>query len=116
MSNYAEFESPAGPVRLDQRPEDIGYEYESVARRSGAAIRARMTLTDTVEAALHSIADSFLGAVGGLRTKPDELSVEFGIRVSSEAGAIVSSDLDHSHFRVTMRWRQAAETEIDSNR
>lgn len=114
MSHYAEFESPAGPVRLDQRSEDIGYEYESVARRSGAAIQARMTLTETVELALHSVADSFLGAVDRLGAKPDELSVEFGIRVSSEAGAIISSDLDQTHFRVTMRWGRGAATGTDT--
>jgi hypothetical protein len=101
---YAEFAiSDGSSLLIDQRSEDIGFT-DVAARGSGGRIQASASLDEAVRQAVDTVANSFLDAVKRLATQPNELSVEFSMRISAEAGAIVSQDPANSHFRVTFRW------------
>jgi len=109
---YAEFDTPGGmSVLVDQRSDDVGYEDAVSGSKSG--IRSQASMNRAITGAIDSVASSFLEAVRGLRVPPDDLSVEFGIRLHYRAGAVLSMDTEGSHFKVTLRWASATEPRAD---
>jgi Trypsin-co-occurring domain 1 len=63
---------------------------------------------ETFEAALARIQPAATAALGSLRSlqeRPEEIEIEFGIRLSAEMGAIVARTAGEANFRVTLRWR-----------
>lgn len=101
---YAEFINPSGvQVLVDQRSDDVGFQ-DAVSRSAETGIRSQTSMNQAIDDAISSIADSFLGAIRRLSPPPDDLSVQFGIRLHYRAGAVVSMDTEGSHFKVTLRW------------
>jgi hypothetical protein len=86
---------------VDQREDDLGLA-ESVRARD-AAVESSMGLDEAIRTALESVADAFFGHVGQMSSRPDELTVRFGVRLHYRDGAVVSST-DKPHFDVTMTW------------
>jgi len=63
--------------------------------------------TDTFEAALDKIkpaAQSIIGKLRDLHDEPDEISVEFGIKLSAAAGAFIASAGIEANYKVTLKW------------
>ena len=74
------------------------------ARPGEVAERAAQTL----EAALQKIkpmAGAVLTTLRGLAQRPDELQVEFGVKVSAQAGAVLASAGLEGNYRITLTWR-----------
>ena len=36
--------------------------------------------------------------------KPDEVEIEFGVKLNAEAGALIARTGTEGHFQVTVRW------------
>jgi Trypsin-co-occurring domain 1 len=101
---YAAFPTASGAlVLVDQKSEDVGVE-AAVSRKSDEGIRGEVGFTEAIETAIEPVANSFLGAINQLASKPYEVELQFGVRLHYRAGAIVSTDTEGSHFRVTLRW------------
>ncbi len=63
----------------------------------------------TFEEALGSVrpaASALLRRLKELRDPPDEITVEFGLILDAEAGAVIASGSVEANFRVTLTWRQ----------
>lgn len=43
-----------------------------------------------------------------LSRPPDELTLEFGVKLSAEAGAVIAKAVTDAHFAVTMKWAKPA--------
>jgi Trypsin-co-occurring domain 1 len=99
---YAQFPTDDGKVLIYQIPDDLGP--DASIGRTEEAIPGRLPFTEAIRLAVRPIAKSFLEVVNELEAKPDDLSVEFGMRIHYRAGAIVSSELEGAHFKVTLRW------------
>ena len=108
---YAEFSTDYGMVLIDQDPGDLGP--DATIGRTEEAIPGRLPFKVAIGRAVEPIADGFLEVINKLATKPEDLSVEFGLRIHYRAGAIVSTETDGAHFRVTLRW--SAQGSTDSN-
>jgi uncharacterized protein (DUF1786 family) len=66
------------------------------------AARARRTL----EEALAEVKPSLVKVVGVLREMtPEQMTVEFGLKMGGEAGVIVAKGIAEVNFRVTMSWK-----------
>jgi hypothetical protein len=77
------------------------------ARPGEVAERAGQTL----EAALQKIkpmAEAVLTTLRQLAQRPDELHVEFGVKVSAQAGAVLASASLEGNYRITLTWRAPA--------
>lgn len=85
-----DFAPRAGLKNVTSRPEVL-------AARSAAAVDAAM-------ASIHDMADRVTATVGGMVRKPDEVKVEFGIKLDAEAGALIAKSKVEAHMVVTLRW------------
>ncbi|MFI2410375.1 CU044_2847 family protein [Streptomyces sp. NPDC018947] len=53
-----------------------------------------------IRPAVEAVADS----VRGLTSRPDSVSVEFGIKLSAEAGVVVAKAASEANFAVRLEW------------
>jgi Trypsin-co-occurring domain 1 len=64
---------------------------------------------DTFEQALGRVGPTSAAIVERFRAmteRPDEIEVEFGVKLSAEAGAIIARTSGEANFRITARWRR----------
>ena len=71
---------------------------------------------DTFEAAFERIRPAATAAVRSLRTmadRPQEVEIEFGIKLSAEVGAVIAHTAAEANFRVTLRWKPEAAEAVE---
>ena len=73
------------------------------ARPGEIAARAGQTFEAALER-LKPTAGAIITTLRGLSSPPDEITVEFGINLSAEAGVFVASAGTEAHFTVTLAW------------
>jgi len=69
----------------------------------------------TFEAALSNVrsaADALLGTLSGLRSTPDEVTVEFSVQLTAEAGVCIATLGSTANFKVGLTWKPSREPEI----
>jgi hypothetical protein len=89
-SVIVEVEQPEGAVVKVGRPGEV-------------AAKAK----ETLEAALDKIkpaSEAIVTKLRGLHDAPDEIGVEFGIKLSAEAGAFIASAGVEANYKVTLKW------------
>lgn len=62
----------------------------------------------SLEATLAQIrptADALLGSLAGLATAPDEVTVEFAVQLTAEAGICIATLGSSANFRISLTWR-----------
>jgi hypothetical protein len=77
--------------------------------RAGRRDQLADKASDTFEAALEKVkpaASSMIAKLRSLPDAPEEIEVEFGLKLSAEAGAIVASVSGEAHYKVTLKWHQ----------
>ncbi len=63
--------------------------------------------TQTFEAALEKVkpaANTIIAKLRGLSDPPDEIEVEFGLKMNADTGAIVASAGVEANYKVTLTW------------
>jgi hypothetical protein len=61
----------------------------------------------TLEAALESVAPAAQSILAKLRqARPHEITVEFGLTLTAEAGAVIAKTASGCHLKVTLGWEQ----------
>ena len=73
------------------------------ARPGEIATRATQTLETALEA-VRPTAEAILTRLSGLSERPSEVSVEFGLKVGAQAGAIIASGTVEANFIVKLTW------------
>lgn len=59
----------------------------------------------SLEAALESVAPVAQSVLAKLRpARPQEITVEFGVMLTAEAGAVITKAASGCHLKVTLRW------------
>jgi hypothetical protein len=95
-----------GSVLLEvDAPAEQGHAVD-VARLDQLAERAH----DTLEAAIDKITPAALSVMQRIRNlaiKPDEISLQFGVKISAEAGAFIASAASEANFQVALKWTKA---------
>jgi hypothetical protein len=67
--------------------------------------------TPTLENALQGVSTGvnvLLESLTNIRSMPDEVTLEFGIRISSQAGAVIAAQPDGAQFRAVVSYRRQA--------
>ncbi|MER7485026.1 CU044_2847 family protein [Streptomyces sp. NPDC126497] len=73
------------------------------AGRVGDAVRE---LPETLQAALEPVTEAARATLDQLRkARPDAVTVEFGVDLALEAGAVITKSQAGCHLKVTMSWQ-----------
>ncbi|MEV5096573.1 CU044_2847 family protein [Streptomyces rochei] len=95
-------------VPVPEDPYEDEDEYEPIRRRrpadgvSGAADTLRGAV-DRVRPAVSDIVDS----LRSMPRRPDRITLEFGVKVTAEAGVVVARSTAEAHFTVGVEWEAA---------
>ena len=76
------------------------------AARPGEVIA---TATKSFEAELERLqpmAQALVDKLGNLTERPDEIGVEFGLKLSVDAGLVVAHSSAEANFKITLQWRR----------
>ncbi|CAL9275232.1 CU044_2847 family protein [Streptomyces rochei] len=101
----------AVPVPEDPYEDEYEDEYEPIRRRrpadgvSGAADTLRGAV-DRVRPAVSDIVDS----LRSMPRRPDRITLEFGVKVTAEAGVVVARSTAEAHFTVGVEWETAPDS------
>jgi hypothetical protein len=88
-------------VEVDDEP--------TVARRGLNPTDVTEKASSTFEGALSTVKPAVLAIAStfrGLADAPEEVEVEFGIKFSGQAGAIIASAETEAHFQMRMVWKR----------
>jgi Trypsin-co-occurring domain 1 len=78
--------------------------------RGGRATEMISKADETFEHALGRIVPTSAAMIQrfrGMATQPDEIEIEFGVKISAEAGAIIAKTSGEANFRIAVRWKRA---------
>ena len=75
------------------------------ARPGEIADRAKDTFEDALDK-IKPAAQSIIEKLRGLSDEPDEIEVEFGIKLSAEAGAFIAAVGAEANYSVTLKWKK----------
>ena len=66
--------------------------------------------SNTFEAALENVraaAEGILNELRSLAQPPDEVAVEFGVKMSAESGAIIAKLTGEANFKINLMWKKS---------
>jgi len=75
----------------------------------GGAEKLLTTAGPTFEAALENvqpIANTIIAKLKNLTTTPDQIQVEFGLKLTAQAGAILASASGEANLKVGLTWKK----------
>jgi hypothetical protein len=106
MAELAQFPLAGGGVLVVETD-------SSDARRvmRGATSEAVATAVDTFEAAMAKVryaAEGILHQLTSLTQPPDEVEVEFGVKLNVETGAIIAKSSAEANFKINLTWKRSA--------
>jgi hypothetical protein len=107
MPRIIEYSSEDGPIYIEvsQTQASVGG-----SRKAGIADSVKTYVekaTDSFDKAVVSAmaaANSFIDKSSQLSTRPQELTVEFGLKISGDLHLLVISGDSEANFKVTMKW------------
>lgn len=76
------------------------------ASRRGLSEQALKTFEDALEK-VRPAAQTIIQKLRDLSDAPDEIEVEFGLKLSAEAGVIIAAGSVEANYRVTLTWKRA---------
>lgn len=57
-------------------------------------------------AVVKPVAESLITKLSNLSERPNEIDVEFGLKLDNKLGAVISSTGVEAHFKVTLKWKR----------
>ena len=104
MKRYVSFPlEGGGEVVVEVEEPQSEYGAVAVSRPDKVAEKAAITFEQAVE----QVRPAITAVVEKLRTlQPDEVNVEFGLKLSTAAGAFLASAAGEAHFKVSVTWKK----------
>ncbi|MFD0411366.1 CU044_2847 family protein [Kitasatospora sp. NPDC127116] len=103
MDSLVEFRTDGG-ANVVIEVDDEGPGLELVARGDGAIVQAGRTFEHALQG-IHSAAESALSVFRDGRLKPDTVEIEFGVKLTTEAGAVIAKSSLEGHLVVKLSWK-----------
>jgi hypothetical protein len=107
MSSFAQFPLKNGGFLVVE----VDPVENSAARvmRGSATAQAIAEASGTFESALENVrsaAEGILHQLRSLAQPPDEVGVEFGVKMSAETGAIIAKASGEANFKINLSWKK----------
>ena len=103
MRRYIEFPVPGGGYLQVEVEEAEGAGPRPAS--AGTIERATMGLDQAI-AKVRPLAELLLEELQGLTRKPDEMAVEFGIKLNVSAGVVIANTSVEGNCKVTLSWKK----------
>lgn len=82
------------------------------AGRGGASAEVAVRAAQTLEAALEPVTAAARATLAKLReANPDQVAVEFGLRLTAEVGAVITKTTGQCNLKVTLLWERSGDRE-----
>jgi hypothetical protein len=101
MDQLLQFESEGGMVLVEVTDDEPGI--ERAARVDDLVVKARQSLEGAF-GQIQAVANAALGKLQDLAQQPEQVELEFGIRLNAEAGAVIARTQAEGHLQVTLTW------------
>src|SRR5579871_781424 len=93
--------------------DDDSFESPRGVMRGGAIASPEFVVkaNETFDAALDRVryaAESMLDRLTSLTRPPDEVAVEFGVKLNAETGAVIAKASTEANFKINLKWTRAA--------
>jgi hypothetical protein len=107
MKRIIEFPLEDGNSILVEVEEAEGPGMVPAGRRGekGAPERAQQTFEDAVEK-IRPAATAITKKLRALHDPPDQVAVEFGLKLNAQAGAIIAAASTEANYKVTLTWKR----------
>ena len=103
MKQLIEFPSETGKsILVEVESIDDEFGEKEVSR---IAKKAAQTFQEALETT-KPIAEAIIDKLGNLSQRPQEIGVEFGLKLNAETGAIIASSGIEANFKVSLKWKQ----------
>ncbi|QXJ21246.1 hypothetical protein AGRA3207_002083 [Actinomadura graeca] len=102
VTELQRWDTDSGTIVVEGDDEMVGF--APVVRNPGEVARV---VNVRFEEALKTFRDSAASALTVFRDdalRPDEIEIEFGLKLNAEAGAVLAKAAAEGHLKVTLRW------------
>lgn len=109
MNGFVEFPLDSGGTILVQVPDADSIVTRGL-RDHGAQVAAQAQ--ESFEKAVDRIrpaADALLASMTGLTHLPDEITIEFAVQLSAEAGVVIASLGSTATFKIELKWARSTQ-------
>lgn len=111
MTRLAKFVLPDGSS-LVAEVDDESVDTTRVMR-GGAVTSSEIVVkaNESFETALDRVrwaAEGLLARLTSLASPPDEVAVEFGVKLNAETGAVIAKAATEANFRINLKWTRAS--------
>lgn len=104
MKYLTEFHLETGGTVIVEVDEPLNEGRAVQVSRSGDVMqKAQKTLEEAVDK-IKPAAEIILQRLKSLDLRPDEIAIEFGVKMSAEAGAFIASTAGEANFQISMKW------------
>lgn len=107
MSSFVKFQLSDGSAFVAEVDEVT--EVHRVTRGADTRTELISESSQTFETALASVkqaAEALVDRLCDLAKPPDELTVEFGVKLSAETGALIAKASTDANFTITLKWKR----------
>jgi hypothetical protein len=78
----------------------------SPVSRADAVLASTSTSFETALAQVRRAASTAVAAFRDMSARPDEVQIEFGVKLNAEAGAVIAKTAVDGHLRVLLSWHR----------
>jgi hypothetical protein len=106
MKRLIEFDLQEGGaivVEVDEPEPEGGFEL--TARPGEIVAKTGQTFENLLDR-IRPAASAIIGKLRALSDAPDEMTVEFGLKMSAEAGAVIAAASAEANYKVTLSWKR----------
>jgi hypothetical protein len=111
MTELTHFQTRTGELAVEISDGQSGFE---LAGRSSTVAASRRLLEEML-AQTRETAASALSAFREGPDSPDKVEVEFGVKLTAQAGAVIAKTAAEGHFLVRLQWSARAEAGTSSD-
>jgi hypothetical protein len=105
MRRLIEFTVPGGGTLLAEVDEPEGAGPRPAGTGDGAIERATMGIDQAISK-VRPLAELLLSELQALTHKPDQVAVDFGIKLNASAGIVIANTAVEGNCKITLSWKQ----------
>ena len=109
MARLAKFVLPDGNSIVAE-VDDESFDTSRVMRGGAISSEIVVKAKESFETALDRVrwaAEGLLDRLTSLASPPDEVEVEFGVKLNAETGAVIAKAATEANFKINLKWTRA---------